>query len=141
MGAWRLRNSRITVGPMVRPQRHGDVDCLTPHRPAGPRRAAPGRRRAATPTDFRAPAPSSMERYMQHRSLVPLAVLVSATLLSACGGSPTASNDAGGSQGNDRDSSDLAQAAKKVYDKYNGMSGQQRTDELVKCAEEEGQLN
>src|SRR4051812_24895536 len=102
--------------------------------PAGTRRDA-GTAQGGNPTGFRAPAPSSMERYMQHRSLVPLAVLVSATLLSACGGAPTGSTDAGGSQGSGRDSTDLAKAAKKVYDKYNGMSGQQRTDALVKCAE------
>jgi iron(III) transport system substrate-binding protein len=76
---------------------------------------------------------------MQHRSLIPL-VALAASVLTACGGSPTASpSDAGG--GNDRDSSDLAQAAKEVYDRFNGMSGQERTDELVKCAEEEGELN
>lgn len=77
---------------------------------------------------------------MQHRSLVPLAALVTAMTLTACGGSPTSSSaDSGG--GTDRDSSKLAKAAKEVYDRFNGLSGQERTDELVKCAEEEGQLN
>jgi iron(III) transport system substrate-binding protein len=69
------------------------------------------------------------------------AVAVAATLvLAACGGSPTDSSSSGNG-GNAREDSDLAVAAKKVFDKFNGMTGQQRTDELVACAEEEGQLN
>src|SRR3954471_23907277 len=80
-----------------------------------------------------------MERHMQHRFTAPLAVTAAALLLAACGGSPTASNDSGG--GNSRDDSGLAQHATETYDKYNGMSGQERTDALVACAEEEGQLN
>jgi iron(III) transport system substrate-binding protein len=77
------------------------------------------------------------------RSLVATrtAVAVAATLLlAACGGAPTASPSSGDG-GNGREESDLAVAAKEVYDRFNGLSGQERTDELVACAEEEGQLN
>jgi iron(III) transport system substrate-binding protein len=77
---------------------------------------------------------------MQHRLRAPLTGLAAVILLTACGGPPTASPDAGNG-GESREDSDVAQAAKEVYDKYNGMSGQERTDELVACAEEEGQLN
>jgi hypothetical protein len=67
---------------------------------------------------------------MQHRLRVPLAGLAALALLTACGGSPTAtSGDADG--GNTREDSDVAQAAKKVFDKFKGMNGQERTDELV----------
>lgn len=77
------------------------------------------------------------------RSLVATwtAAAIAATLvLAACGGSPTGSPSSTDG-GNAREDSDLAVAAKEVYDKYNEMSGQQRTDELVACAEEEGKLN
>jgi iron(III) transport system substrate-binding protein len=69
------------------------------------------------------------------------AAAVAVTLvLAACGGAPTASSSSGDG-GNGREESDLAVAAKEVFDRFNGMSGQERTDELVACAEEEGQLN
>jgi iron(III) transport system substrate-binding protein len=77
------------------------------------------------------------------RSLVATrtAAAVAATLvLAACGGTPTAS-PSGGDGGSAREDSDLAVAAAEAYDKFNEMSGQERTDELVACAEEEGQLN
>jgi iron(III) transport system substrate-binding protein len=79
---------------------------------------------------------------MQYRLRVPLTALTAVCLLAACGGNPTASSgsDSSGSN-NAREDSDLAKAAAEAYDKYNGMSGQERTDELVACAEEEGQLN
>ena len=76
------------------------------------------------------------------RSLVATrtAAAVAATLmLAACGGTPTASS--GGDGGTSREESDLAVKAAETYDKFNEMSGQERTDELVACAEEEGQLN
>jgi iron(III) transport system substrate-binding protein len=78
---------------------------------------------------------------MQYRLRAPLTALAAVSLLAACGGNPTASNNADSSGGNGRDDSDLAQAATEAYDKFNGMTGQERTDELVACAEEEGQLN
>ena len=78
---------------------------------------------------------------MQYRLRVPLTALTAVCLLAACGGNPTASSGSDGSGSNAREDSDLAKAAAEAYDKYNGMSGQERTDELVACAEEEGQLN
>lgn len=77
------------------------------------------------------------------RSLVATraAAAVAATLvLAACGGSPTASPTSG-EGGGTREDSDLAAKAQEAYDRFNGMSGQERTDALVTCAEEEGQLN
>ncbi len=76
---------------------------------------------------------------MQHRVTAPLAAMATAMLLAACGGSPTASSNGDG--GSSREDSDLAVHAQETYDKYNGMSGQERTDALVACAEEEGELN
>lgn len=55
--------------------------------------------------------------------------------LSACGGSPTSGGASGG------EDSDEARAAQQVYDKFNGMSGEQRKAELVKAAEKEGALS
>ena len=54
-------------------------------------------------------------------------------VLAACGGSPTASPG----------ESDTAQQSKAVavYERFNALSGTARTDELVKCAEEEGELS
>ncbi len=77
---------------------------------------------------------------MQHRFLVPAVALAAVTTLAACGGSPTAQSPSTGG-GGDRESSELATSAKEAYDRFNGLSGQERTDELVACAEEEGQLN
>jgi iron(III) transport system substrate-binding protein len=77
---------------------------------------------------------------MQHRLRAPLTALAALSLLTACGGSPT-STSSGESEGSGREDSDLAQAAKESFDRINGLSGQERTDELVSCAEEEGQLN
>ena len=68
------------------------------------------------------------------------AAAVAATLvLAACGGTPTAAPSGDG--GTSREDSDLAIKAAETYEKFNAMSGQERTDELVACAEEEGQLN
>ncbi len=72
---------------------------------------------------------------MRYRGPLALAALTMTTVLAGCGGSPTAS---GGSADNEGDK--LAAAAQKVYDKFNGMSGQERTDALVKAAEAEGAL-
>ena len=80
---------------------------------------------------------------MQHRLRAPITALAALSLLTACGGSPTSSSGSSGSEGEGagREDSDLAQAAKESFDRINGLSGQERTDELVSCAEEEGQLN
>jgi iron(III) transport system substrate-binding protein len=77
---------------------------------------------------------------MQHRILIPLTALALATVLTACGGPPTATSPSAGG-GSNREDTELAQAAKEVYDRFNGLTGQERHDELVACAEEEGQLN
>jgi len=78
---------------------------------------------------------------MQYRLRAPLTALAAVSLLAACGGNPTASSGSDSGGGSSREDSDLAKAAAETYDKFNGMSGQERTDELVACAEEEGQLN
>jgi iron(III) transport system substrate-binding protein len=78
---------------------------------------------------------------MQYRLRAPLTALAAVSLLAACGGSPTASDGSGGDAATSREDSDLAKAAAETYDKFNEMTGQERTDELVACAEEEGQLN
>ena len=78
---------------------------------------------------------------MQHRLRAPLSALAALSLLTACGGSPTASSDGEGDGGSSREDTELAQAAQETYDRINGLTGQERTDELVSCAEEEGQLN
>lgn len=77
------------------------------------------------------------------RSLVATrtAAAVTVTLaLAACGGGPPGSPSTGAA-GTDRADSSLAADAKEVYDRINGLSGQERTDELVACAEEEGELS
>ncbi len=73
---------------------------------------------------------------MRHRSLVPLAAMTITALLTACGSSPTADTGAEDGAG-----AELVSSAQEVYDRINGLSGQERTDELVRLAEEEGQLN
>ncbi len=76
---------------------------------------------------------------MRNRSVVLVAALAATTLITACGGSPTAAPAAQGSAAPAAD--DAAAAAQTVYDQINGMTGQERTDELVRLAEEEGELN
>jgi iron(III) transport system substrate-binding protein len=68
------------------------------------------------------------------RSLALRAAVATAAafLLAACGGSPTAGSGAGATEDT---------AATQTYERFNGLSGQQRTDELVKCAEEEGAVS
>ena len=65
----------------------------------------------------------------------PLAAIVLALSLTstACGGSPTATQGGGNPE--------LADAAQQVYDRFNGMTGQERTDELLKAAKAEGQVS
>ena len=63
--------------------------------------------------------------------IVPVAVL--SAVLTACG-SPTAKGESDGAAKVDKH-------AKEVFDKFNGMTGQERTDALVKAAEEEGELS
>jgi iron(III) transport system substrate-binding protein len=54
-------------------------------------------------------------------------------VLAACGGSPTAGTGPGAAA--------TSTEADKTYQRFNAMSGQQRTDELVSCAEQEGKLS
>jgi len=61
--------------------------------------------------------------------LTSAAVCVLAVTLAACGGSPTAAPDVGPTE------------AVATYDRLNAMSGQARTDELVRLAKDEGELS
>jgi iron(III) transport system substrate-binding protein len=73
------------------------------------------------------------------RSLVAsrAAAAVTATLLlAACGGSPTGSSNASGGAAPAENAE-----AMKTYQRINGLTGQERTDELVTCAEKEGALS
>ena len=63
--------------------------------------------------------------------------IVVAFLLAGCGGSPTSST----ATGKDSEKDDSRAAAREVYDKINGLTGEERTAELVKLAEEEGELS
>lgn len=74
---------------------------------------------------------------MNKRALIIPAALLSA-LLAACG-SPVAAS--GGDAGATKGAAKVDATAQKVYDELNGLTGQARTDKLVKMAEEEGQLS
>ncbi len=65
------------------------------------------------------------------------AAVAAALALAACGGSPTAAPADNAAQGG------AAENAKAVetYQRMNALTGQQRTDELKKCAAEEGALS
>ncbi len=78
---------------------------------------------------------------MRNRPVVALGALAATALLAACGGSPTAAPVAGESAGAGVADTELSDAAQRVYDQINGLTGQERTDELVRLAEEEGELN
>ena len=67
-----------------------------------------------------------------------VAAVAASLALAACGGSPTA---AGG--GNDKAAEAAPETSKAVetYERINALSGQERTDELQKCAAEEGALS
>ncbi len=67
------------------------------------------------------------------RPILLAAGLATALALAGCGGSPTASGEKKGSA--------QAGKAQQVYDQLNGMTGEQRKQELVKRAEAEGQLS
>lgn len=68
---------------------------------------------------------------MKKALIVPVAVL--SAVLTACG-SPTAT-------GSDNGASKIDSQAKEVFDRYNDLSGQERTDALVAEAQEEGELS
>jgi iron(III) transport system substrate-binding protein len=77
---------------------------------------------------------------MRHLVASRTAVMVASSIvLAACGGSPTAGpgSDTAGQGGN---SAAMSEAA-KTYARINALSGKARTDELKKCAEQEGKLS
>ena len=78
---------------------------------------------------------------MRTRPVVLVAAFAATALLAACGGSPTASPAPASGEAAPAESNELADSAQAVYDQINGLSGQERTDELVRLAEEEGELN
>ena len=67
------------------------------------------------------------------------AAAVTALALAACGGSPTASS----ADGDDTAKTSANENAQSVatYERINALSGQERKDEIKKCAEEEGALS
>ena len=80
---------------------------------------------------------------MRSRPQQVLATVCGVVLLASCGGSPTAAPASGAPApgGDGAATEELAAAAQEVYDQVNGLTGQERTDELVRLAEEEGELN
>ncbi len=62
-----------------------------------------------------------------------------ALALTACGGSPTANGGGEGEGG--QSGGGKATKAQQVFDEMGGLTGKDRRDRLVTCAEEEGQLN
>lgn len=68
-----------------------------------------------------------------------VAAAAAALLLAACGSSPTASGD-GQARGNDA-AKQAAAKAQEVYDRINGLSGEERRKTLVELAEKEGKLS
>lgn len=66
------------------------------------------------------------------------AAAAAAILLAACGSSPTAGNGSGG--GNDA-AKEAAAKAQEVYDRVNGLTGEERQKTLVELAEKEGKLS
>ena len=79
---------------------------------------------------------------MRNRPLTVLAAVAGLATLVACGSSPTAAPAPGASGGAASGGPDGgAAAAQEVYDQINGLTGEERTAELVRLAEEEGELN
>ena len=69
------------------------------------------------------------------------AAAAAALALTACGGSPTAGPAEGAGESGAPAAPAQNTAAVETYERINAMSGQERTDELVACAEEEGALS
>lgn len=74
-----------------------------------------------------------------HIILRSVAVMATALLLAACGSSPTASGN-GSARGNDA-AKQAAAKAQEVYDRINGLTGEERRKTLVELAEKEGKLS
>jgi iron(III) transport system substrate-binding protein len=68
-----------------------------------------------------------------------IGVAVAALLVAGCGGNPTASGE--GAAGGTKTEGGPEQAAVKVYDEINGLSGEERTKKLVELAQKEGALS
>lgn len=78
----------------------------------------------------------------RHRKLLqPVAVLAATVLLAACGSSPTASGDGSGGSGTSDAAKKAAAKAQEVYDRINGLTGEERRKTLVELAEKEGKLS
>jgi iron(III) transport system substrate-binding protein len=76
---------------------------------------------------------------MRHHMIVrSAAAMATALLLAACGSSPTAGGGSGG--GNDA-AKEAAAKAQEVYDRINGLTGEERRKTLVELAEKEGKLS
>jgi iron(III) transport system substrate-binding protein len=76
-----------------------------------------------------------MRSTLRSRAVAAIAVSLA---LAACGGSPTAGSDS------DDEAAPVApktSKAEETYQRINALSGQERTDELQKCAAEEGALS
>lgn len=77
------------------------------------------------------------------RQLLPLRTSVAAAtalLFAACGSSPTASTGAAAA-GSNGAAGEAATRAKEVYDRVNGLTGEQRRETLKELAEKEGKLS
>lgn len=77
----------------------------------------------------------------QHRLLRSVAGSAAILLLAACGSSPTASNNGAGSGAGNGAAQRAATKAQEVYDRINGMTGEERHKTLVELAEKEGKLS
>ncbi|MDT5027500.1 MAG: iron(III) transport system substrate-binding protein [Micromonosporaceae bacterium] len=74
---------------------------------------------------------------MRHHTVLPrVAALAAALVLTACGASPTA-NTGGGNEA----AANAAAKAQAVYDRINGLTGDERRKALVDLAEKEGKLS
>jgi iron(III) transport system substrate-binding protein len=76
-----------------------------------------------------------------HRLLRSAAGAAAILLLAACGSSPTAATNGGGSGAGNDAAQRAAAKAQEVYDRINGMTGEERRKTLVELAEKEGKLS
>ncbi|GAA2079897.1 ABC transporter substrate-binding protein [Actinomadura alba] len=75
-----------------------------------------------------------------HTPLGSVALLATALLLTACGASPTASGGASAKGAGNKAAAQAAAKAQPVYDRINGLTGEERRKTLVELAEKEGKL-
>jgi iron(III) transport system substrate-binding protein len=75
--------------------------------------------------------------HMRHHTVLPaVAALAAALVLSACGASPTATGN-----GTNDAAAKAGATAQAVYDRINGLTGDERHKALVELAEQEGKLS